>query len=152
MGMKREMRKIRMTPAQAKTMTANPDKRFCPEVDERLSHMIAAAMKRKIHVRYTAVHPARLVPHVPEALETAKVHLLEEPSLREAVLRDLLSDHPGALSVYRNDRGDLCSFDDYLLLAVALDAKVQTVRVVIFGEGTQRYKLTESPFCLRKGL
>ena len=140
---KKVIRKKQTTPEQAKQMKAEADERFSPGVDERLGSMVAAAMQRKIRVRYLSVNPSSLLPHVPEALERAKAFLLGEPSLREPLLRKIPSDNPSAILVYRNENGDLCSFADYAALAVAQDAKVQKVRVVVLGEGNHWYKMKD---------
>ena len=142
---KKVIRKQQITPEQAKQMKAAADERFSPGVGERLSSMVAAAMQRKIRVRYLSVTPSSLLPHVPEALERAKAFLGGEPSLRVSLLRQLPSDNPSAILVYRNENGDLCSFADYAALAVAQDAKAQKVRVVVLGEGSQWYKMKDSP-------
>ena len=142
---KKVIRKKQITPEQAKQMQTEADERFSPGVDERLGSMVAAAMQRKIRVRYLSVNPSSLLPHLPEALERAKACLVEEPSLRESLLRKIPSDNPTAILVYRNENGDLCSFADYAALAVAQDAKVQKVRVVVLGEGNQWYKMKDSP-------
>jgi hypothetical protein len=134
---KKVIRKKQITPEQAKQMKAEADERFSPGVDERLGSMVAAAMQRKIRVRYLSVNPSSLLPHVPEALERAKACLVEEPSLRESLLLT-------AILVYRNENGDLCSFADYAALAIAQDAKVQKVRVVVLGEGNHWYKMKDS--------
>jgi len=141
---KKVIRKQQITPEQAKQMKAAADERFSPGVGERLSSMVAAAMQRKIRVRYLSVTPSSLLPHVPEALERAKAFLLGEPSLRESLLRKIPSDNASAILVYRNENGDLCSFADYAALAVAQDAKVQKVRVVVLGEGNHWYKMKDS--------
>ena len=140
---KKVIRKKQTTPEQAKQMKAEADERFSPGFDERLGSMVAAAMQRKIRVRYLSVNPSSLLPHVPEALERAKAFLLGEPSLREPLLRKIPSDNPSAILVYRNENGDLCSFADYAALAVAQDAKVQKVRVVVLGEGNHWYKMKD---------
>ena len=142
---KKVIRKKPITPEQAKQMTAEADERFSPGVDERLGSMVAAARQRKIRVRYLSVNPSSLLPHVPAALERAKACLVDEPSLRESLLREIRSGSPRAILVYRNENGDLCSFEDYAALAVAQDAKVQKVRVVVLGEGNHWYKMKDSP-------
>ena len=141
---KKVIRKQQITPEQAKQMKAAADERFSPGVGERLSSMVAAAMQRKIRVRYLSVNPSSLLPHVPGALERAKAFLLGEPSLRDSLLRKIPNDNPSAILVYRNENGALCSFADYAALAVAQDAKVQKVRVVVLGEGNHWYKMKDS--------
>ena len=75
---KKVIRKKQITPDQAKQMKAQADERFSPGVGERLSSMVAAAIQRKIRVRYLSVTPSSLLPHVPEALERAKAFLVGE--------------------------------------------------------------------------
>ena len=135
---KKAFRKVTLTPEQTKRLRV--DRRFSPELDERLGRLIAAAKERKIRVRYLSASPASLALHNAEALEKAKVNLVEDPTLREAVLRGILDDSLPAILVYRNNNGDLCSFDDYLKLAVALDAKIDKVRVVVLGESDEWFK------------
>jgi hypothetical protein len=143
--MKKKRRLGKLTREQVNQL--EPDARFCPPdaFDERLGRLIEAAMLRKIHVRKLSVNPATLIAHVPEVLEKAKVHLVEEPSMREALLRGLLDDSEGAILAYRNDNGDLCSFDDYAVLAVAQDAKIEKVRVIVLGEGDEWYNAKDLP-------
>jgi len=142
---KKVIRKKQITPKQAKQMKTQADERFSPGVGGRLSSMVAAAMQRQLRVRYLSVNPSSLLPHVPEALERAKAFLVGEPSLRESLLRKIPSDNPSAILVYRNENGDLCSFADYAALAIAQDAMVQKVRVVVLGEGNHWYKMKDSP-------
>jgi len=142
---KKVIRKKQITPKQAKQMKTKADERFSPGVGGRLSSMVAAAMQRQLRVRYLSVNPSSLLPHVPEALERAKAFLVGEPSLRESLLRKIPSDNPSAILAYRNENGDLCSFADYAALAIAQDAMVQKVRVVVLGEGNHWYKMKDSP-------
>ena len=147
---KKASRKKLMTPEQAEQLIEGADERFCPPeaFDERLRRLLGAAMQRKIHVRYLSVPVASLVPHVPGALEKARVNLVEEPSFRQNLLREMLGDSPNALLVYRKENGDLCSFDDYAALATAQEAKIEKVRVVVLGEGDEWYKMEDSPIHL----
>ena len=127
-----------------------PYRRFCPEAEEDLTRLFGAAMQRTIPVRYLSANPASLVCQNTLALEKAKANLVEEPTLREDTLRGILDGSLPAILAYRNNNGDLCSFDDYLKLAVACDAKIDEVRVVVLGEGNEWLKTKDQAPTVRE--
>ena len=138
----------KLTPEQLKR--AQIDHRFSPMPEEQLTNLIMGARKRKIRVRYLTTSPDTLVPHNPAALERAQASLTEDTTLREDMLRGLLDESLPAILAYRNPNGGICSFDDYGKLAVALDAKLATVRVVVLGEGDEWFKAKGQASTARK--
>ena len=124
-------------PTLERVKRVQPYRRFCPEAEEDLTRLVGAAMQRTIRVRYLSANPASLVSQNTLASEKAKATLVEKPALREATLRGILDGSLPAILVYRNNNGDLCSFDDYLMLAAACDANIDEVRVVVLGEGNE---------------
>ena len=130
----------RESPTLERAKRIQPYRRFCPEAEEDLTRLVGAAMQRTVRVRYLSANPASLVCQNTLALEKARANLAEEPTLREATLRGILDGSLPAILAYRNNNGDLCSFDDYLELAVACDAKLDEVRVVVLGEGSEWLK------------
>ncbi len=132
-------------PEEAKRLT--PDDRFSPPetAEERFGRVIRVAMQGEIDVRYLSVDPATLVPQAPAALENAKASLINDPSLRENMLRDLLDGNGPTLLAYRNGDGSLCAFDDYLTSAIAQEAKLSNVQVMVLGEGDEGYTSNEAP-------
>lgn len=116
------------------------DSRFAPPVEEVLIQLVGNAIEGKIPVRYLSVAPSELIPRHEEVLTRTRANLREEPSLREAELQSMLNGQSPAILVYRGPEGKLYSFDDYLTLAVALDASLSKVRFAVLGEGKDRLK------------
>jgi len=69
----------------------------------------------------------------------------EEAIAPGPMLKGILDDASPAIMVYRGSGGNLYVFDDYLRLAVALDASASKVRVVVLGEGTDRLSKEDWP-------
>ncbi len=145
---KKTFQKKKITPERAKRL--KPDKRFVPGRNKQLRSLVARAMQRKIRVRSLTVPPTQLVPHNPEALTRARANLAEEPTLKHALESGLRDGRLPAILVYRDQTGTLCSFDDYLKLAVALECGLPEIRVVVLGEGTEWLKKSDVIPIMRK--
>ncbi len=130
----------RESPIPERVKRIQPYRRFCPEAEEDLTRLVGAATQRTIRVRYLSANPASLVSQNTLASEKARASLVEEPTLRADTLRGIRDGSLPAILAYRNNNGDLCSFDDYLKLAVACDAEIDEVRVVVLGEGNEWLK------------
>ena len=139
---KNTIRRVRLTREQREQVQR--DASYLGAWDSRGFRLLQAAMDRRIHVRYLAVSPACLVPYDAATLAWVTANLQEEPTRREVLLRGMLDGTLPALLAYRTDQGDLCSFDDYLLLAVARDASLGTVRVAVLGEGDEWLKTKDT--------
>ncbi len=135
---KKGWKKVTVPPEQVKRLKS--DKRFVPAYDKQLASLIARAIQRKIRVRTLTVPPTQLAPHNPEALIRARANLAEEPTLKHALESGLRDGILPAILAYRDQTGALCSFDDYLKLAVALECGLPEVRVVVLGEGNEWIK------------
>ncbi len=142
------MWKMRLSRKQVKRILSQG--RFEPRGDVRGLDLLVRALNRRIHVWSLTVPPAEVVPCDPDTLTRVEGTLAEEPNLREALVHGLLQGTLPALLVYRNAQGRLCVFDDYATLAVAREANVPRVRVVVLGEGAEWLQPEDASPILRR--
>lgn len=110
------------------------DRRFCEPVKCELVALVARWMRGEIPSQVLLVAPTDLVPNDPSTLARARAALLEEPGLRRSVEQLLRAPSGACLLAFRDPRGRLRIFDDYAMLAVALEAGITPVSVRVLGE------------------
>jgi len=112
------------------------DRRFCEPVKRELVALVARWFRGEIASRVILVAPTELVPNDPATLNRARAALLEEPGLRRSIEELLRSGDPNGpcMLAFRDPRRRLRIFDDYAMLAVALEAGITPLRVRVLGQ------------------
>jgi len=107
--------------------------RVKPPRDERLVQLCANVLdgRQPSYVRTARI--ADLEVHVPEMIPRVRAVLAETPSITPEAMQVLTGkDHRWL--VYRNARGRLVMFDDYVVYVVALALGLTEIRVQVCGE------------------
>jgi hypothetical protein len=101
--------------------------------DDRLVALEVGLIQGIVSAVGATVPLASLRVHHPQTLHRARASLLEEPSLRAAIVQRVVA---GAMvwHVYRDENGALVMYDDYTAYLVAQELGHQMIDVKILGE------------------